>query len=128
MTRKALHSNDAPQAIGPYSQAVQVTAGRMVFFSGQIAMDPATGKLLDGDIQAQTERVMQNLRALLLAAGMDFSHVVRCSVFLTNLADFAQVNEVYGRYFTAEPPARTTVQVPALPKGAQVEIDAIAVG
>lgn len=127
MARKVLHSEAAPKAIGPYSQAVQVDAGKMTFLSGQVPLDPATGNMVEGDIAAQTTRVMENLKAVLAAGGLDFSHVVRCTIFLTNLADFARVNEVYGRYFTAAPPARATVQVAALPKGAQVEIDAIAV-
>jgi 2-iminobutanoate/2-iminopropanoate deaminase len=127
MARKTIHSDSAPKAIGPYSQAVQVDAGKMVFLSGQVPLDPATGAMVEGDIEAQTVRVMENLRAVLAAAGLDFSHVVRCGIFLTNLADFTRVNEVYGRYFTGAPPARATVQVSALPKGAQVEIDAIAV-
>jgi len=127
MARKTIHSDSAPKAIGPYSQAVQVDAGKMVFLSGQVPLDPATGAMVEGDIEAQTVRVMENLRAVLAAAGLDFSHVVRCGIFLTNLGDFTRVNEVYGRYFTGAPPARATVQVSALPKGAQVEIDAIAV-
>ncbi len=127
MARKTIHSDSAPKAIGPYSQAVQVDAGKMVFLSGQVPLDPATGNMVEGDIAAQTVRVMENLKAVLAAAGLDFSHVVRCGIFLTNLGDFTRVNEVYGRYFTGAPPARATVQVAALPKGAQVEIDAIAV-
>jgi 2-iminobutanoate/2-iminopropanoate deaminase len=127
MARKTIQSDGAPKAIGPYSQAVQVEAQRMVFLSGQIPLDPKTGELVQGDVSAQTERVMQNLEAVLAAAGMDFGHVVRCTLFLTNMGDFTKVNEVYGRRFTGTPPARATVQVAALPKGAQVEIDAIAV-
>jgi 2-iminobutanoate/2-iminopropanoate deaminase len=100
----------------------------MLFLSGQTARDPKTGELVGADIAAQTERVMENLKAVLLAAGLDFSHVVRCTVFLTDMADFPKMNEVYGRYFSATPPARTTVQVAATPtKGAKVEVDAIAV-
>jgi len=99
----------------------------MVFLSGQVPLDPKTGNMVEGDISRQTERVMENLKAVLAAAGLDFSHVVRCGIFLTHLDDFAKVNEVYGRYFTGAPPARATVQVAALPKGARVEIDAIAV-
>jgi 2-iminobutanoate/2-iminopropanoate deaminase len=127
MARKAIHSDNAPQAIGPYSQAIQVEAGRMTFLSGQIPLDPKTMELVQGDVAAQAERVMQNLRAVLEAAGLDFSHVVRCTIFLTDLGDFSKVNEVYGRYFTGAPPSRATVQVAALPRGAKVEIDAIAV-
>jgi 2-iminobutanoate/2-iminopropanoate deaminase len=100
----------------------------MLFLSGQTARDPKSGELVGGDIAAQTERVMENLKAVLLAAGLDFSNVVRCTVFLTDMTEFAKMNEVYGRYFTTNPPARTTVQIAATPtKGAKVEIDAIAV-
>jgi 2-iminobutanoate/2-iminopropanoate deaminase len=127
MARKAIHSDNAPKAIGPYSQAIQVESGKMTFLSGQIPMDPKTAELVPGDAAAQAEQVMQNLKAVLTAAGLDFSHVVRCTIFLTDLADFAKVNEVYGRHFTAAPPARATVQVSALPRGSKVEIDAIAV-
>ncbi|MBN1204540.1 MAG: RidA family protein [Myxococcaceae bacterium] len=127
MARNAIHSDNAPQAIGPYSQAIQVDAGKMTFLSGQIPLDPKSMEMVQGDAATQAERVMQNLKAVLAAAGLDFSHVVRCTIFLTDLGDFAKVNEVYGRYFTAAPPARATVQVAALPRGAKVEIDAIAV-
>jgi 2-iminobutanoate/2-iminopropanoate deaminase len=127
MARKIVHSDDAPKAIGPYSQAVQVDAGKMTFLSGQIPLDPKTMEMVQGDVVAQAEQVMKNLGAVLKAAGLDFSHVVRSTIFLTDLADFARVNEVYGRYFTGQPPARATVQVAALPRGSKVEIDAIAV-
>lgn len=127
MARQIIHSDDAPKAIGPYSQAVSVPAGKMTFLSGQIPLDPKTGNLVEGDIQKQTERVMENLKAVLAAAGLDFSHVVRCTIFLQDMNDFAKVNEVYGRYFQKEPPSRATVQVAALPKGSRVEIDCIAV-
>jgi 2-iminobutanoate/2-iminopropanoate deaminase len=127
MARKVVHSDDAPKAIGPYSQAVQVEAGKMTFLSGQIPLDPKTMEMVQGDVVAQAEQVMKNLGAVLAAAGLDFSHVVRCTIYLTDLADFARVNEVYGRSFTGEPPARATVQVSALPRGSRVEIDAIAV-
>ncbi len=127
MSRKMISTDAAPKAIGPYSQAVQVKSGTMTFLSGQIPLDPKTGELVQGGIEAQTERVMENLKAVLGESGLDFSHVVRCGIFLVDLADFAKVNEVYGRYFTGSPPARATVQVSALPKGARVEIDAIAV-
>ncbi len=125
---QVIQTEAAPKAIGPYSQAVAVVAGRMVFLSGQIPIDPQTGELIAGDISAQTERVMQNLKAVLAQAGLEFRHVVRCGIFLTNLADFAKVNEVYACFFSTNPPARATVQVSALPRGAAVEIDAIAVG
>ena len=124
--RKAFHSQTAPKAIGPYSQAVRIASGP-IFLSGQIPLDPTTGQLVEGDIVAQTERVMENLRNVLEAAGCTFEHVVRCGIFLVDLNDFAKVNEVYGRHFAENPPARSTVQVTALPKGARVEIDAIAV-
>ncbi len=127
MARKVIHSDHAPKAIGPYSQAVQVDAGKMTFFSGQIPLDPKTGEMVQGDVVAQTERVMANLEAVLQAAGLDFSHVVRCTIFLADMNDFARVNEVYGRFFKEAPPSRATVQVAALPRGSRVEIDAIAV-
>jgi 2-iminobutanoate/2-iminopropanoate deaminase len=127
MLRRAIATDQAPAAIGPYSQALEVPAGRMVFCSGQIPLDPATGALVEGDIEAQTDRVMRNLQAVLTAAGVSFAHVVRCTIFLTDLADFGKVNAVYGGYFKEAPPSRATVQVSALPKGARVEIDAIAV-
>jgi 2-iminobutanoate/2-iminopropanoate deaminase len=123
--RQAFHSEAAPKAIGPYSQAVRIAQGP-VFLSGQIPLDPSSGQLVGGDISAQTQQVMENLRNVLAAAGCTFDHVVRCGIFLVDLGDFAQVNEVYGRYFSKNPPARSTVQVSALPKGARVEIDAIA--
>ncbi len=127
MARKIVHSDDAPKAIGPYSQAVQVDSGKMTFLSGQIPLDPKTMTMVEGDVIDQAEQVMKNLGAVLKAAGLDFSHVVRCTIFLTDLGDFTKVNEVYGRYFTGAPPARATVQVAALPRGSKVEIDAIAV-
>jgi 2-iminobutanoate/2-iminopropanoate deaminase len=115
----------APAAIGPYAQAVR--AGQLLFLSGQIPLDPATGQMVVGDIAAQTERVMKNLAAVLEAAGCGFANVVRTTIYLVDLADFARVNETYGRYFEPPYPARATVQVAALPRGAHVEIDAIAV-
>lgn len=127
MARDVIHSEKAPQAIGPYSQAIASTGGKTVFLSGQIPLDPETGELVTGDVSAQTERVMKNLEAVLAAAGCTFTNVVRCGIFLTDLADFGKVNEVYGRYFPLNPPARATVQVAALPRGAKVEIDCIAV-
>ena len=114
----------APKAIGPYSQAIR--SGDLIFTSGQIPLDPATQQLVQGDIRAQTERVMENLAAVLQAAGVSFEHVVKTTIFLADLDDFAIVNEIYGRRFTKNPPARSTVQVAALPKGARVEIDLIA--
>ena len=127
MTKRAITSNDAPRAIGPYSQAI--AAGDLIFCSGQIPLDPATGEMVAaGDVRGQTERVMKNLQAVLAAAGATFADVVRTTIFLADMGDFAHVNEVYGGYFKeGPPPARATVQVAALPKGARVEIDAIAV-
>lgn len=127
MARDVIHTEKAPKAIGPYSQAIATSSGRMVFLSGQIPLDPATGELVPGDVSAQTQQVMLNLEAVLAAAGCTFANVVRCGIFLTDLADFGKVNEIYGRYFPSNPPARATVQVSALPRGAKVEIDCIAV-
>jgi 2-iminobutanoate/2-iminopropanoate deaminase len=119
---------DAPKAIGPYSQAVAApAAGRLVFLSGQIPLDPRTGDLVKGTIEEETRRVMENLKAVLAAAGGGFEQVVRTTIFLTDLSDFTRVNEVYGGYLGPVPPARATVQVAALPRGARVEIDAVAV-
>lgn len=122
---KSISTNEAPAAIGPYSQAVR--AGNLIFLSGQIPLDPATSQIVPGGIEQQAERVMMNLRAVLKAAGCDFDNVVRTTIYLTDLANFQAVNEIYGKHFTGIPPARATVQVTALPKGAHVEIDAIAV-
>ena len=123
--KTAVSSPSAPKAIGPYSPAVR--AGQWVFLSGQVPMDPATGNLIDGDIAAQTRRVFENLGALLTAAGLSFSHVVRTTVFLADMNDFAAMNQVYATYFSEPYPARSTVQVARLPKDARVEIDLIAV-
>jgi 2-iminobutanoate/2-iminopropanoate deaminase len=123
--KESVTSKDAPAAIGPYSQAIR--AGDLVFLSGQIPLDPATGEIVAGDITAQTRRVIENLRAVLAAAGCGFGNVVRTTIFLVDLGHFAKVNEIYGAAFEAPFPARVTVQVAALPRGAQVEIDAIAV-
>jgi 2-iminobutanoate/2-iminopropanoate deaminase len=125
MANQIISTEQAPKAIGPYSQAV--VAGNLVFTSGQIPLDPKTQQLVEGDIKAQTERVMQNLAAVLEAAGVEFSDVVKASIFVADLADFAAVNEIYGKRFPANPPARSTVQVAALPKGARVEIDLVAI-
>lgn len=124
MARQAVSSPDAPKAIGPYSQAIR--AGSLLFVSGQVPIDPATGHIVDGDIAAQTHRVFQNIGHILEAAGASFDHVVRTTVFLADMNDFAAVNEVYGTYFSSPAPARATVQVARLPKDARVEIDAIA--
>jgi 2-iminobutanoate/2-iminopropanoate deaminase len=127
MSRQTISSPDAPKAIGPYAQAVSAT-GRLVFCSGQIPLDPATGELVGvGDVRAQTERVMKNLAAVLAAAGASFANVTKTTIFLTDLQDFAVVNEVYGTHVGANPPARATVQVAGLPRGASVEIEAVAV-
>lgn len=117
----------APKAIGPYSQAIEARGARTLWLSGQIPLDPVTGELVPGDVAAQTARVMANLGAVLAAAGAGLEHVVRCTIYLADLGDFAKVNEVYGRSFPKDPPARATVQVAALPRGARVEIDAVAV-
>jgi 2-iminobutanoate/2-iminopropanoate deaminase len=123
--KRVVFASAAPSPVGPYSQAI--VAGGFVFASGQIPLDPVSGKLVEGEIEAQTARVLDNLSRVLEAAGASLDHVVRTSVYLADLADFPRVNAVYARYFTADPkPARTTVQVAALPLGAQVEIDAIA--
>jgi 2-iminobutanoate/2-iminopropanoate deaminase len=122
--KHAVSSPDAPKAIGPYSQAVR--AGQLLFVSGQVPLDPATGQIVDGDIAAQTRRVFANLAAVLVAGGRSFADVVRTTVFLADMNDFAAVNEVYGRYFSEPYPARATVQVARLPKDARVEIDLIA--
>jgi 2-iminobutanoate/2-iminopropanoate deaminase len=124
MEKKIIITNNAPAPIGPYNQAVM--AGNMLFISGQIALDTATGALVQDDIQAETNKVMENLAAILEAAGMDFSNVVKSSIFLMDMGQFALVNEVYGRFFTSNPPARETVQVAGLPKGVNVEISMIA--
>jgi len=122
--REVISTPDAPKAIGPYSQATK--AGGFVFTAGQVALDPATGQVVPGDIAAQTERVLKNLAAVLQAAGSGLEKVARCTVFLKSMNDFAAMNEVYARYFTAAPPARSTVEVARLPKDALVEIDLIA--
>ncbi len=124
MPRQPVSSPDAPRAIGPYSPAVR--AGQLLFVSGQIPIDPQTGDIIAGDVRAQTRRVMDNISALLKAGGLSFDHVVRTTVFLADLNDFAAVNETYGSYFSGSAPARATVQVSRLPKDARVEIDAVA--
>jgi 2-iminobutanoate/2-iminopropanoate deaminase len=122
--RKAVRTDSAPGAIGPYSQAI--AAGGFLFVSGQIPLDPGTGRLVDGGIAQPVERVLENLKAILQAGGAGMGAVVKTTVYLTDMAEFARMNEVYARYFGPEAPARATVQVSALPKGAKVEIDAIA--
>ena len=122
--REVIRTQDAPQALGPYSQAIR--ANGLVFVSGQVAIDPATQQLIEGDIAAQTDRVLKNVSAILKAAGTGLEKVVRSTVFLKNIGDFVAMNEVYGKFFTAAPPARSTVEVARLPKDMLVEIDVIA--
>lgn len=115
----------APAAIGPYSQAI--LAGDTLYCSGQIAIDPSTGSMITSSVEDEAERVLENLGAILHAVGMDYPNVVKCSVFLLDITDYAQVNEVYARYFNEQPPAREAIQVAALPRGARVEISCVAV-
>lgn len=124
MEKKVIRTDNAPAPIGPYSQAVQY--GDILFVSGQIAIEPATGELVQGDIQLETRQVMENIEAILAAAGMNFSNVIKSTIFLMDMGQFALVNEVYGYYFTDNPPARETVQVAGLPKGVNVEISVVA--
>lgn len=124
MFKTVIRPAGTPPPVGPYNHAVRV--GDLLFCAGQIPLDPATGQLVAGDIRAQTERVLWNLRALLEAEHLSLAHVVKTTVFLVDLAEFGAMNEVYGRFFTADYPARSTVQVAALPRGARVEIEAIA--
>lgn len=121
---KTVHSEGAPAAIGPYSQAIR--SGEFLFCSGQIPLDPKTGKMVEGGIEPQTERVLENLSAVLAAGGSSPGKVVKTTVYLTDLGDFPAMNRVYGKYFPVDPPARATVQVGKLPAGALVEIDAVA--
>jgi 2-iminobutanoate/2-iminopropanoate deaminase len=122
--REVIATDQAPKAIGPYSQAIQ--AAGLIFTSGQIALDPATQQVIAGGVAEQTERVLKNLSAILESSGSSLAKVLRCTVFLKNMGDFAAMNEVYGRYFTESPPARSTVEVARLPKDVLVEIDVIA--
>ena len=124
MKLKIISSEQAPAAIGPYSQAIQ--AGNLLFCSGQIPLDPVSGEIVAGDVRRQAEQVMENISAVLSAAGAGFTDVVKATVFLVEMSDFAAVNEVYGRYFTVHKPARSTVAVKALPRGVLVEIEVIA--
>lgn len=125
MDKRIIRTHEAPAAIGPYSQAI-VTGGGMVFTAGQIALDPVSGALVAGGIQEQTARVLENLSAILRAAGTDLSHVVKTTVFLADMGEFGAMNEVYARYFPETPPARSTVQAARLPRDVRVEIEAIA--
>src|SRR5881397_3140141 len=122
--KSSVFTGEAPAAIGPYSQAVR--SGNFLFCSGQIPLDPKAGQIVSGDITAQTRRVLDNIAAFLRAEGLNFDDVVKTTVFLTNLDDFQIVNEIYGSYFKQNPPARSTVQVSALPRGANIEIEVIA--
>ena len=122
--REIIATDQAPKAIGPYSQAIR--AQGLIFTSGQIAIGPATQQVIAGDVSAQTDRVLQNLAAILKESGSNLGNVLRCTVFLKNMSDFAAMNEVYGRYFKENPPARSTVEVARLPKDVLVEIDVIA--
>jgi 2-iminobutanoate/2-iminopropanoate deaminase len=122
--KEVISTNDGPKAIGPYSQAIR--ANGLVFVSGQVSIDPVTNTLVLGDVGAQTERVLQNLSGILKAAGTSLQKVVRATVFLKNMNDFAAMNEVYGKHFSSQPPARSTVEVARLPKDVLVEIDVIA--
>jgi len=122
--KKIISTSEAPAAIGPYSQAVR--SGNFLFCSGQIPLDPKSGQIVSGDIATQTRRVLDNVEAVLKAEGLTFENIVKTTIFLTDLGDFQTVNEIYGSYFKQQPPARSTVQVSALPKGAKVEIEVIA--
>lgn len=124
LDREIIFTTNAPAAVGPYSQAVRL--GEMVYTAGQIPLDPETGQLVAGDIEVQTRQVMKNLSHVLAAAGSDLANVIKTTIFVTDLADFAKINQAYGSYFDADPPARSTVQVAALPLGARVEIEVIA--
>ena len=123
--KQTIATAGAPKAIGPYSQAI--VAHGLAFLSGQIPLDPSTGKLVEGDVSLQTERVLENLRAVLDACGSSLARVVKTTVFLQDMADFPKMNEVYARYFAEDPPARSTVQAARLPRDVKVEIDAVAV-
>ena len=125
MARKIIYTDDAPEPIGPYSQAVSING--MLFLFGQIPLDPFSGVMIQSGIKEETAQVMENIKAILQAAEMDFSNVVKCSIFITDMQDFPLVNEVYGKYFKSNPPARETVEVSILPKNANVEISCIAV-
>lgn len=124
MKKLVIQTNEAPAPIGPYNQAI--LAGDLLYVSGQICIDPATGELDNKDVQTETRRCMLNLKAILTAAGMDFSHVIKTSIFITDMKQFAAINEIYGQFFSADFPARETVQVAALPKFVNVEISVVA--
>ncbi|NUN05749.1 MAG: RidA family protein [Bdellovibrio sp.] len=122
--KKVIHTDNAPKAVGPYSQAVQM--GDFLFCSGQISIDPKTNEVFTGDIKTQTEMVMKNIEAVLSASNMNFGNIIKTTIFITNMSDFATVNEVYAKSFKEAPPARSTVAVAGLPKGVNVEIEVIA--
>lgn len=122
--KKVIATKNAPNAVGPYSQAVQM--GSFLFCSGQISIDPKTNEVFTGDIKTQTEMVMANIAAVLKAADLNFSNVIKTTIYLTSMTDFATVNEVYGKFFPSEPPARSTVAVAGLPKGVNVEVEVLA--
>jgi 2-iminobutanoate/2-iminopropanoate deaminase len=122
--KKIISTSDAPQAIGPYSQGVRT--GSIIYYSGQIPLDPKSGQLVSGDIAAQARRVMENIGGLLRAEGLDYDSIIKTTIFLADINDFQKVNEIYGSYFKQAPPARSTIQAGALPKGARLEIEVIA--
>ncbi|MFC1541613.1 RidA family protein [Candidatus Latescibacterota bacterium] len=124
MDKRIVNTNNAPDPVGPYSQAV--IAGQFVFCSGQIAINPSTGEIVNNDIEAETAQVMDNLKAVLEAASSSFGSVVKTTIFVKNMGDFGRINKIYGNYFEGNPPARATIEVSALPKGANVEIECIA--
>jgi 2-iminobutanoate/2-iminopropanoate deaminase len=126
MSKTIIETSQAPAPIGPYSQAVM--SGNMLFVSGQIALDPSTGHLVQGSIEEETHQVLKNLGAIITQAGLGFHHVVKCSIFIRDMGQFGAINEVYGKYFQVNPPARETVEVSCLPKNVNVEISCIAVG
>jgi 2-iminobutanoate/2-iminopropanoate deaminase len=126
MSKRVISTDKAPKAIGPYSQAIAVTPKELVFCSGQIALDPVSGNVVDGGVDAQTERVLDNIVGLLEAAGCSLADVVKTTIFLADMNDFAKVNELYGKRFSKDPPARSTVQVARLPRDVKVEIEVIA--
>ena len=123
--KKIISTSDAPQAIGPYSQGVRV--GSTIYYSGQIPLDPKSGQIVSGDIETQARRVMENIGGLLKAAGLNYDDIIKTTIFLADINDFQKVNEIYGSYFKEAPPARSTIQAGALPKGARLEIEVIAV-
>jgi 2-iminobutanoate/2-iminopropanoate deaminase len=126
MEKQVIHTDNAPKAIGPYSQAIRI--GDLIYTAGQVALSPTTGELVGADVETQTRQVLENLKGVLEAAGSSFDNVVKTTVFLASMGDFAKMNAIYSEYFTGKPPARSTVQVAALPKNALVEIECVAIG